>query len=537
MGICWGSLWRFTPNKRGRLFHPFADIRLLDLILRKIQRDDVVRLVFLFSLFLSSLAFAQTHSWRGDLMPEAVEACGQLPNFERLLAFYYTAQRTDLADEANLKALRDFSALAVRHAPFDQAAFLFRQHIEHNQGQPLSSAVTKSLVDAYLSDDRRDELLSLILAPPDISGRALAELKFMTVVALTQRGEGWIAYELQRRNPGIFEAIDLDFAFYLGAVRAQNPTLIERFEDRLQLIELQAFRAGLAEDYRTYFSYIDLGEARRNKALAAFAYGLSFRSLSPDFDQIAAPLKDIFDPALIANVLARRGRASWTVEMFAAANRAPQFGGRVYADLPLAEELVRQGHEEALREIYARQFLDTAPGLAVSLMRSGEYDAVWGVLSGLSNSEIGAINPLLVLAIVANNDQESQQESWSNTAMRTQLFDNFNKFAPAFAEEEGEFTQFLQQMAQNSRLSTAQIDFNLNLLTNLLELEGRYGRAAEVVARIQSPALRLRSANSLAQSISHRCFGGFQTVSPFYPFTLGSLDLDADYRLRTLRVF
>ena len=413
--------------------------------------------------------------------------------------------------------MRDFSALAVRHAPFEQVNFLFRQHIQHNQGQPLNSAVTKSLVNAYLSDDRRDDLISLILAPPDISGRVLAELKFMTVVALTERGEGWIANELLRRNPGLFDAIDLDFAFYLGAARAQNTTLIDRYADRLQLIELQAFQAGLAEDYQTYFSYVDLGEAQRNKALAAFAYGLTFRALSPDFDRVAAPLKDIFDPALIANVMARRGRPSWAIEMFAAANRAPQFGGTVYADLPLAEELVRLGNDDSLTQIYANQFLDTAPGLAVSLMRSGEYDAVWGVLSGLTPQEINAINPLLVLAIVANNDQESQQELWSNSSARIQLFDNFNKFAPAFDPDQDEFDRFLDQMVRNSRLNQAQIDFNLNLLSNLLELQGQYNRAATALTRIGSPALRLRSANSLAQSISHRCFGGSKLLAPFTP--------------------
>ena len=496
----------------------------------------MIRIVFL-TLALGGFANAQTSTWRGTLLPEAAAECTSLPDFERLLAYYYTALRADPGDKINFQALRDFSALAVRHAPFAQIPYLFNEHVGHNQGQPVNSAVTKSLVDAYLSDDRRNELLSLILAPPAISNRALAEIKFMTVVALSERGEAWVAYELQRRMPGLFDTIDLDFAFYLGAVRAQNSVLIARFEDRLPLIELQAFHAGLGEDFESYFAYVDLSEAKRTKALAAFAYGLTFQNLSPDFDRVAAPLKDIFDPALIANVFARMGRPSWAVEMFAAANRAPQFGGQVYADLPLAEELVRLGSETAMSEIHARQFLDTAPGLAVSLMRSREYEAVWGVLSGLSNKEIQAINPLLVLAVVANNDQANQQDAWSNTAMRQQLFDNFNKFAPAFAPENSVFDAFLNQAATNRRLDQAQIDFNLNLLTNLLELEGRYARAAQVIVKIKSPALRLRSANSLAQSISHRCFGGFQSTSPFYPFTLGNLDIDAAYRQRTLKVF
>ena len=257
--------------------------------------QGVKRLCFLI-LLLTAPAGAQTNSWRGDLIPEAAFECSYLPNFERLVAYYYTALRADPGDETNLLALRDFSALAVRHAPFAQASYLFNQHVSHNQGQPVNSAVTKSLVDAYLSDDRRDELLSLILAPPAISGRALAEIKFMTVVALTERGEAWVAFELQRRTPGLFDSIDLDFAFYLGAVRAQNSVLIERYEGRMQLIELQAFRAGLAEDYETYFSYVDLGEAKGNKALASFSIvsstaGLAqfplsssrLQSRSPDF--------------------------------------------------------------------------------------------------------------------------------------------------------------------------------------------------------------------------------------------------------------
>ena len=495
------------------------------------------------ALFLASLAFpvlpsaAQSSTWRGTLLPEAAFECQALPNFDLLLAYYYTALRADPGDEINLRALRDFSALAVRHGAADQAAFLFEGHIGHNEGRPGSSAVTKSLVDAFLSADRRDALIGLIFAPPNISARALAEIKFMTVVGLTERGEAWVAYELQRRNPGLFDDIDLDLAFYIGAVGAQNPVLIDRFDESMQLIELRAYRAGLEQDFGAYFSYSELPESRRARAIAAFAYGLTFRDLSPPFDQVVAPLRDIFDPALIANVFARLGRPSWAVAVFEAANTAPQFGGQVYADLPLADELVRLGDEEALIQIHRGQYLDTAPGLAVSLMRSGLYTEARTVLSGLSNQEIRAINPLLVLAIIGNGEVSEFREDWDNTDMRARLFDNLSQFEPAFDAEDSTFDSFLDGILRNETLETAEIDFNLNLLTNMLELEGHFDRAARVLGRIKSPSLRLRSANSLAQSISHRCFGGQETVSPFYPFTLGDQDLDADYRQRTLRAF
>lgn len=504
------------------------------------KRAMIRRLALLLNLLWLTPALpaaAQTETWRGTLMPEAAFECQFLPNFELLLAYYYTALRADAGDEVNLRALRDFSALAVRHAPANQAAYLFEAHVGHNEGRPASSAVTKSLVDAFLSADQRDQLISLILNPPAISARALAEIKFMTVVGLTERGEAWVAYELQRRNPGLFDDIDLDFAFYAGAVRAQNQLLIDRYDEAMRLIELRAYKAGLEQDFETYFTYVELPEARRKKALAAFAYGLTYRDLSPNFDQLVAPLKDIFDPALIANVMARMGRPSWSVEVFAAANNARQFGGQVYADLPLAEELVRLGAEESMAAIHNSKYLDTAPGLAVSLMRSGDYGKVWAVLRGLSNKEVRAINPLLVLAIIANNDMADHQDTWDNSRMRAHLFENLGRFAPAFAPDDREFRQFLDGVASNSDLDQAQIDFNLNLMTNLLELEGRFARAAQAVAKIKSPALRLRAANSLTQAISHRCFGGQQTVSPFYPFTLGDLDLDADYRQRTLKVF
>lgn len=497
----------------------------------------MIRWLFLLLMALPLMAQAQTSTWRGTPLAEAALECQSLPNFETLLAYYYTALRADPGDEINLRALRDFSALAVRHGAANQAAFLFEGHVNHNQGRPAGSAVTKSLVDAFLAAEQRDQLISLILAPPAISPRALAEIKFMTVVGLTERGEAWVAYELQRRNPGLFDDIDLDLAFYLGAVQAQNPVLIERFEGTMQLIEMQAYRAGLESDFAAYFSYVELPESRRTRAVAAFSYGLTHRDLSPPFDQVVAPLSDIFDPALVANVFARTGRPSWAVSVLEAANAAPQFGGQVYADLPLAEELVRLGSESALTRIHREQYLDTAPGLAVSLMRSGLYNEARAVLTGLSNQEIAAINPLMVLAIIANGDSEALREEWGNTDMRAHLFDNLMQFSPAFGTNDRGFDNFLASIIRNTTLEDAEIDFNLNLLTNMLELEGRFDRAALVVGRIKSPAFRLRSANSLAQAISHRCFGGAQTVSPFYPFTLGDPNLDADYRQRTLRVF
>ena len=94
----------------------------------------------------------------------------------------------------------------------------------------------------------------------------------------------------------------------------------------------------------------------------------------------------------------------------------------------------------------------------------------------------------------------------------------------------------MNTLEQSSALDRQQKDFTFNLLTNLLELDGRFDRSAEALARITAPDVRLRAANSLAQAISHRCFGGMETVSPFYPFTLGDSNLDADYRHRTLRV-
>ena len=494
-------------------------------------------LPFLLLIALPSSGQAQTSTWRGTPLAEAVLECQRLPNFETLLSYYYTALRADPGDEINLRALRDFSALAVRHGTAKQAAFLFERHVGHNQGQPAGSAVTKSLVNAFLSAEQRDQLISLILAPPTISPRSLAEIKFMTVVGLTERGEAWVAYELQRRNPGFFDDIDLNLAFYLGAVQAQNPVLIGRFEGSMQLIEIQAYRAGLESDFAAYFGYAALPESRRIRAVAAFAYGLTSRDLSPPFDQVVAPLSDIFDPALLANVFARTGRPSWAVSVLEAANTAPQFGGQVYADLALAEELVRLGSETALTQIHRDKYLDSAPGLAVSLMRSGQYSEARTVLAGLSNQEIAAINPLLVLAIIANGDGNALREEWSNTRMRARLFDNLLQFTSAFGADDRAFNNYLASVERNTALDGAEVDFTLNLLTNLLELEGRFDRAAQVVGRIKSPALRLRSANSLAQAISHRCFGGSQTVSPFYPFTLGDPNLDADYRQRILRVF
>lgn len=487
--------------------------------------------------FPAGFASAETATWRGTLLHEAAQECQALPNFERLLAYYYTALRADPTDEVNLRALRDFSALALRHGDVSQAAFLFESHVAHNGGRPASSAVTQSLVNSYLRAGQRDALLSLIFAPPNISPRTLAEIKFMTVVGLAAQGEAWVAYELARRNPGLFDGIDLDFAFYIGAVKAQNAVLIDRFDDQMELIELRAYRAGLAADFNAYFDFANLPEARRVKAIAAFAYGLTFRDLSPPFDQVVAPLRDFFDPALIANVFARMGRPSWAVHVLSAANAAPQFGAQVYADIPLADELVRLGAERELVSIHNQQYLDSAPGLAVSLMRTGLYDLVPNVLSGLSNQEIEAINPLLVLAIYGNGDAQDYREDWADTPMRAHLFDNLGQFAPAFAEEERVFRAFLRGIEQNNTLTQDQRDFNLNLLTNLLELEGFFDRAAASLSKISSPDLRLRAANSLTQAISHRCFGGQETTSPFYPFTLGDLNLDADYRHRTLKVF
>ena len=60
-------------------------------------------------------ALAQTVTWRGTLLHEHAEECLNLPSFDRLLASYYTALRADRADQINLQALRDFSALAIRH--------------------------------------------------------------------------------------------------------------------------------------------------------------------------------------------------------------------------------------------------------------------------------------------------------------------------------------------------------------------------------------------------------------------------------------
>ena len=198
---------------------------------------------------------------------------------------------------------------------------------------------------------------------------------------------------------------------------------------------------------------------------------------------------------------------------------------------------MRLGAERALVDIHSQQYLDTAPGLAVSLMRTGLYDSANSVLSGLSVREIEAINPLLVLAIIANGEMAEFRGDWDDEGMRTHLFDNLGQFEPAFVGSDGVWQAFLRDVDQNETLDTSQKDFTFNLLTNLLELEGRFDRAADALARISSPDLRLRSANSLAQAISHRCFGGQETASPFYPFTLGDGDLDADYRHRTLRVF
>ena len=518
----------------------FVPISGQDALILPNHRGRVAAMIrWLLPLFilLVAPAQAQTATWRGTLLHEAAEECRALPDFERLLAYYYTALRADPTDQINLRALRDFSALALRHGDVSQAAFLFKSHVDHNEGRPEGSAVTKSLVDAYLDAGLRDELISLIFAPPQISRRTLAEIKFMTVVGLTERGEAWVAYELQRRNAGLFDDIDLPFAFYIGAVRAKNDVLIDRFDQTMELIELRAYRAGLAADFVAYFDFANLPESRRVKAVAAFAYGLTFRDLSPPFDQVVAPLRDFFDPALIANVFARLGRPSWAINVMAAANAAPQFGGQVFADLPLADELVRLGAEREAVQVHAEQYLDGAPGIAVSLMRSGLYDLARGTLSGLSAREIREINPLLVLAIIANGEIEAYRGEWDDGDMRTHLFDNLGKFEIAFVGDQRAFNNFLRGIDQNSRLDQDQRDFTLNLLTNLLELEGRFDRAAMALSRIASPDLRLRSANSLAQAISHRCFGGQETTSPFYPFTLGDADLDADYRHRTLRVF
>ena len=497
-------------------------------------------------LCLACGAQAQTSSWRDSLLPEATASCQSLPNFDRLLAYYYSALRADPSDAINLKALRDFSALALRHGEADQAAYLFTAHLAHNDGRPASSAVTKALVNTYLAGGERDALIGLILAPPPMPARTLGELQFMVVVGLAERKEAWIALELARRTPGLFDSIDLDLALYLGAVRAGSPRLIDRSAGQVPLIEVQALEAALKSDFPTYASYADLPEARRIKAIAAFAYGLSLAAEAaaagpPPFDQVVAPLRAPSDPALVANVFARLGRPSWAVEVLAAANAAPQFAPQVRADVPLANEplanaLVQLGAEAALVDIHRQQFLTAAPGLAVSLMRAGLYEAARQVLSTLSAEEVRDISPLIVLAIIANGDLATVRDTWEDQGLRSHLFDNLGQFEPAFVGSDSSWRALLNTLEQNSALDRQQKDFTFNLLTNLLELDGRFDRSAEALARITAPDVRLRAANSLAQAISHRCFGGMETVSPFYPFTLGDSNLDADYRHRTLRV-
>ncbi len=486
---------------------------------------------------LPASAQAPVSAWRDVPLPEAAPACQTLPSFTALLAPYYTALRADDQDAINRQALRDLSALAVRHGQVNQAARLYADHVRHNGGRAASTAVTKALVNTYLDADRRDALIALLFAPLGLDGRALAELKFMIAFGLAERGQAWIVYDLQNRNPGLMDDIDLDLALYFGALRAQNPILIDRLAALVALSELQAYDAGLRADLRAFFDYAALPQARRNRAIAAFAYALTLHPTSPPFDQLVLPLTEASTPALIANIFARMGRPNWAVQTLAAANTIPQFAGRAMGDASLVDELVRLAADVTLIDLYEQSYVRPSAALAVSLARSGRYAQAQEVLERLDANDIRPVNPLLALALIANGHGSNPPEAWQMDGDRMEQLANLTQFEPAFMGDDAVFSTFLRQVDRSAHLSRDQIDTSLNLLTYMLEREGRYDRAADVLVRIQSPDLRLRAANSLAQAISHRCYGGLETLSPFYPFTLGDADLDGHYRHRTLRVF